>query len=71
MRPVLHARDEPVFDRIDAQIVHVRAQAVLVADRVFPEARLPQARRVRASIVGRHTHRLPARSIERSIERAA
>jgi len=64
MRPIRHASDEAMFDRIEMHIIHVRRVIGIVADLVFPEAALPDRRftackagsvtPVRTFIVSRH-----------------
>src|SRR3546814_7554613 len=55
IRPVHHARNQAMLERIDVHVIDVRLQVALVTDRVFPEPRLP----------GR---RLPGRDAPRSEE---
>ena len=43
MRPIAHARDEPMLDRIDVAIFDMARVIGFVADQVFPETALPDA----------------------------
>jgi hypothetical protein len=53
-RPIVHALDVAVLDRIEVNVIDVPSEIVVVADRVLPEAALPDttlalASRVRVS----------------------
>ena len=43
IRPIPHAAYQAVFDGIDVNIIDVRGVVPIVADRVLPEASLPDA----------------------------
>src|ERR1700751_3166220 len=43
MRPIAHACDEPMLDRIDMAIFDVASIIGLIADQVFPKTALPDA----------------------------
>ena len=43
MRPIAHAGDETVLDRIDVAILDVAAEIFIVADEMLPEPALPDA----------------------------
>jgi hypothetical protein len=40
-RPIANARDKPVLDRIEMNVIDVSLEIARVADGMFPEATLP------------------------------
>lgn len=61
MRPLRRFPDIAVLDWVEVDIIHVRGEILVVADRVFPEAPLPDAAllaaqaRLRAPLAGGQT----------------
>ena len=52
VRPITHACDQAVLDRIEVQIVHLTAPIRFITNQVFPKPRLPDIRFV--SVVASH-----------------
>jgi hypothetical protein len=42
MRPIAHALNEAVLDRLEMNVVNMSLKIVLIANRVLPESSLPQ-----------------------------
>jgi hypothetical protein len=55
IRPIRHTLDQPVFDRIDMNIIQMRPEIRLITNQVFPIPALPNARSPRFTRTFEHS----------------